>query len=103
MKSQKQMNFLHSLAGDQKKAGGPITPASLMMSPMAGGAKSMMPTAPGPNPSINPAPVPVTHIPQPAAPKFMPPKAPISPMAAPNLPATGNLPKFGKMRNSLKG
>jgi hypothetical protein len=112
MKSQKQLNFLHSLAGDKKKAGGPITPASLMAAPMAGGVKPMMPAAPGPAPMMNPAPVAVTHMPQPAAPRLMPPGAkppmmpprpPMNPVAAPSLPAGGNLPKFGKMRNSLRG
>jgi hypothetical protein len=103
-KSPKQMNYLHSLAGDKKKSGGPITPASLLAAPIASAPRPVMPVAPpGPAPMVKPMPVAVTHTPQAPMPKMMPPQAPMNPMAAPSLPSTGNLPKFGKMRNSLRG
>jgi len=103
-KSNKQQNFLRALKGDQTKGLPPV--AGPMAAPMAGGMKPPM-APPAANPILappmrNPMPIPVQHMPQPAAPKLMPPSAPMNPVAAPSLPGNAQLPKFGKMKNSLK-
>lgn len=103
MKSQKQANFLHALNSDQKKG---MAPSQMLSAPMAGGLKP----AQGPitpqmvAPKANPMPVPMIHMPQPSAPKLMPPPSqPMGNSNVPALPMSSKLPKFGKMRNSLKG
>lgn len=111
MDQNKKRRFLFALDADKKKGIQP--PSQTLAAPMAGGVKPMMPAAPGPAPMPNTAPVPVTHMPMPAGPKITPQslmatramasKPSMNPVAAPGLPAMGNLPKFGKMRNSLKG
>lgn len=102
-KSGKQMNFLHALKGDQQKMGGPITPQAILSPPMASGMKPQIPAAPTMNPAMHTNPVPMVHMPQPAAPKFMPPSQPMGNANVPSLPSGQKLPKFGKMKNSLKG
>jgi hypothetical protein len=103
--SNKKMNFLHALKGDQAKGLPPV--AGPMATPMAGGMKPPMapPTVnPMINPIMNPKPMAIPHIPQAPAPNFKPPMS--QPMGNPNVPALGGqakLPKFNKMRNSLKG
>lgn len=96
----KQTNFLHALAGDKKK--GIMPPSQALAAPMAGGINPIMPAVPGPNPMINPAPIPVQHMPQPAMPRMQP-QTSLHPTAVPSLPGTPQLPKFGKTRNSLRG
>jgi len=102
----KQLNYLHALQGDKTKGLPPV--AGSMVAPMAGGLKP--PMAP---PSVNPImklpmppnPMAMTHMPQPAAPRLIPPTPQAQPMGNPNVPGLGGapkLPKFGKMRNSLK-
>jgi hypothetical protein len=101
----KQLNFLHALQSDKAKG---VTPP-ISQSLAAPAVKPLMPVVPpGPAPMIKPNPMPVTHMAQPAGPMaakppMMAPKPPINPMAAPGLPAMGNLPKFGKTRSSLRG
>lgn len=82
MRSSKQINFLRALAGD--KASGKTPPQSM-------------------NSQQNPKPTPIVHIPQAPAPNLKPIGSQMNPIAAPGLPGMDKLPKFGKMRNSLKG
>lgn len=103
-KSNRQASFLHALKGDQAKGLPPV--AGPMTAPMAGGMKLPM-APPSPNPMMKlpmpPNPVAAPHIPQAPAPSFKPPMQ--QPMGNPNVPGLGGgakLPKFGKMRSSLK-
>lgn len=105
-RSNKQMNYLHALKGDQVKGLPPV--AGPMAAPMAGGFKPpMAPPSVNPvmKPPMSPNPMGMTHMPQPAAPRLMPPTPQAQPIGNPNVPALGmapKLPKFNKMRNSLK-
>lgn len=105
-KSSKQANFLHALKGDKAKG---MMPSQALATPMAGGVIPKIPVSPSVAPAMMPPkPMAMTHMPQPAAPKLMPPgvppMAPKMPMGS-NVPALGGgakLPKFAKTRNSLK-
>lgn len=94
--SNKKANFLRALAGDKAKGQMPSQGLQNPMMPMNSGIKPPM-TQPGMvNPTMNP--VPMVHIPQPKAPNFQPSNS----TGVPSLPSGPKLPKFGKMRNSLK-
>lgn len=90
-KSSRQLNFLHALNSDKQKG---------MQSPNMGApiSSSLMS-----NPMLNSAPVPIKHISQPAAPSFMPPSQHMNNTGVPSLPGLNKMPKFGRMKNSLKG
>lgn len=90
-RSMKQLNFLHALQSDQKNPS-QIKPLGMGLNkPVSSQIQ---------NPMINQRPIPVTHIPQPMGPKIMPSQNSVS---VPSLPSLNKMPRFGKMRNSLKG
>lgn len=105
--SNKKANFLRALAGDKAKGLPPV--AGPMAAPMAGGFKPpMAPPSVNPmmKPTMPPNPMAMIHMPQPAAPRLIPPTPQAQPMGNPNVPGLGGapkMPKFGKMKNSLKG
>lgn len=102
MKSSKQINFLHALTSDKKKGMDPLSSPMISKMPMNGIKPPMNPN-PMVKPMSNPVPVGLMHMPQPAAPRLIPPPNQMNPIAAPSLPGMDKMPKFGKMKNSLKG
>lgn len=90
-RSGKQANFLHALDSDKQKGiGNPQMNSSSMSNP------SM-------NLQSNQSPMGIKHMPQPKMPNLKHIGQQLNPVAVPSLPGLAKLPKFGKMRNSLKG
>lgn len=87
-KSPNQRKFLYALDSDRKKSGG--QPLGQKQQPPGMSAPPM-------------ATLKSQHMGMTQVPKLPPPNNPMSATAVPSLPGLNKMPKFGKVKNSLKG